>query len=92
MTYDEFIGRRKGLSDFLMRLVEKGVLFVPDAFKIQNQITDEYLSGVIDDDTLEDRLMSILLDYDEWYVDLFSFNLNSLYLLGILGEVINRLD
>ena len=65
MTYDEFIGRRKGLSDFLMRLVEKGVLFVPDAFKIQNQITDEYLSGVIDDDTLEDRLMSILLEYGE---------------------------
>ena len=51
MTYDEFIGHRKGLSDFLMRLVEKDVLYVPVAFKIQNQITDEYLSGVIDDDT-----------------------------------------
>ena len=64
MTYEEFIGDGEGLSDFLSRAIESELLSYNEALDIQNQIIEEYESGLIDDDTLEDRLMSLLVGED----------------------------
>lgn len=55
LGYEEIIGPGEGLSEYMQGVVDHGLISSEKAIEIRRQLIEEYESGEIDDDTIDDR-------------------------------------
>ena len=58
--FDEVVGRNEGLSEFMQTIVDGGLLTYDEAIDVKEQLTEEYESGLINDDDIDHRLTEII--------------------------------
>ena len=60
LSYEDIVGSDNELSEGMKGIVEKGFISYEDAQKITKQLIEEYESGKIDDNTIEERMLSLV--------------------------------
>ena len=71
--FNEVVGNGEGLTEFMQSMVDDDLISYGEALKIKEQLTDDYHAGEIDDDTVTERLISLIYrqqfpfsDFDEF--------------------------
>lgn len=74
LTFDELIGYGTGLSDFMQGMVDNDILSYEKAMEIRQQLIDEYESGEIDDETIEEKFSFLVASEMSGSLQLDLFN------------------
>ena len=62
LDYDTLVGNGNELSDYMMGMVDSGIMSHDRAFEIKKQLTAEYELGQITDESIDDRLNSLIIE------------------------------
>lgn len=62
LGYDEIIGSGEGLSEFMQGIVDNEMVSYDRAVEIKQQLIEEYESGEINDENIDERFVMLLLD------------------------------
>ena len=71
--FNEIIGRGEGLSEFMQSMVDGDLLTYDEALGLKKQLTEEYDSGEITDDNIEQRIVYLLSDDELPFEDFTQF-------------------
>ena len=71
--FNEIVGRGEGLSEFMQNMVDGNLLTYDEAMGLKKQLTEEYDSGEITDDDIEQRVIYLLSDDEFPFEDFTQF-------------------
>lgn len=79
LGYDDIVGQGEGLSEYMQELVNNEIISHENAMEIKQLLIKEYESGEINDETIEERFLSLIAESmpDELKLDLFDEFLDS---------------
>lgn len=92
--FKEIVGEDEGLSDYMINMVNEGLLSKSNAFEIKRRLKKEYANGDVRDDGIFTRLLYLIngVDLSE-DMELFLSNIsNSIYLCPDCYQPINISD
>lgn len=61
LGFDEIVGHGEGLSEYMQGVVDQKIISLEKALEIKRILIEEYESGQIDDETIDDRFTSLVV-------------------------------